>query len=295
MVSPMAKGLFRRAILQSLPLMFQPAIQLKPAEAEEKTKAPDIAALRMGSAEQILKQVVARPPLSAGIHLFPIVDGWLLPKDPADLIGTAQQASIPVLIGYTADEGNFFLGTAPKGISGFQTFVQSKFGAARLESILTMYPAKTDPDASDALGRFFGDYELITSTVLTARAMARVGNVHLYQFSRVGPLSRRLWNGATHTSEIPYVFDHVTAPSADFEPQDKVVSEAMVGAWVRFAKTGDHNASDLPTWPTYREPGYQYLKYSDSIATDAGFREAQVEFCARLLEQLRRDSSAAQH
>ena len=211
MVSPMAKGLFRRAILQSLPLMFQPAIQLKPAEAEGKTKAPDIAALRMGSAEQILKQVVARPPLSAGIHLFPIVDGWLLPKDPADLIGTAQQASIPVLIGYTADEGNFFLGTAPKGISGFQTFVQSKFGAARLESILTMYPAKTDPDASDALGRFFGDYELITSTVLTARAMARVGNVHLYQFSRVGPLSRRLWNGATHTSEIPYVFDHVTS------------------------------------------------------------------------------------
>jgi para-nitrobenzyl esterase len=295
MVSPMAKGLFRRAILQSLPLMFQPAIQLKPAEAEGETKAPDIAALRMVSAEQILKQVVTRPVLSAGVHLFPVVDGWLLPKDPADLIGTTQQASMPVLIGYAADEGNFFLGTAPKGISGFQTFVQSKFGAARLESILTMYPAKTDADAPDALGRFFGDYELITSTVLTARAMARIGDVRLYQFSRVGPLSRRLWNGATHTSEIPYVFDHVTAPSTDFEPQDKVVSEAMVGAWVRFAKTGDPNAPDLPTWPAYREPGYQYLKYSDSIATDAGFREAQVEFCARLLEQLRRDSSVAQH
>jgi carboxylesterase type B len=69
----------------------------------------------------------------------------------------------------------------------------------------------------------------------------------------------------------------------------------MVGAWVRFAKTGDPNAPDLPTWPAYREPGYKYLKYSDSIATDADFREAQVEFCARLLEQLRRDSSAAQH
>ncbi len=295
MVSPMAKGLFRRAILQSLPLMFPPAIQLRSAEAEGASKAPDITASRMVSAEQILKQVAPRPPLSAGVHLFPVVDGWLLPKDPTDLIGTTQQASMPVLIGYTADEGNFFLGTAPKSISGFQTFVQSKFGAAQLEPILAMYPAKADADASDALGRFFGDYELITSTVLTARAMARVGNVRLYQFSRVGPLSRRLWNGATHTSEIPYVFDHVTAPSADFQSQDKVVSEAMVGAWVRFAKTGDPNGPNLPTWPAYREPGYQYLKYSDSIATDAGFREAQVEFCARLLEQLRRDSSAAQH
>jgi para-nitrobenzyl esterase len=295
MVSPMAKGLFRRAILQSLPLMFQPAILLKAAEAEGETKAPDIAALRMVSAEQVLKQVVARPPLSAGVHLFPVVDGWLLPKDPADLIGTTQQAGMPVLIGYTADEGNFFLGTAPKGISGFQTFVQSKFGAARLESILTMYPAKTDADASAALVRFFGDYEVITSTVLTARAMARVGNVHLYQFSRVGPLSRRLWSGAAHTSEIPYVFDHVPTPSADFEPQDKVVSEAMVGGWVRFAKTGDPNGPDLPAWLPYREPGYQYLNYSDSIATETGFREAHVEFCARLLEQLRRDSSDARH
>jgi len=275
--------------------MFQPPIQLRSAEAEGSSKAPDIAALRLVSAEQIMKQVAPRPPLSAGVHLFPVVDGWLLPKDPADLIGTTQQASMPVLIGYTADEGNFFLGAAPKSISGFQAFVQSKFGAAQLDSILTIYPAKTDADASNALGRFFGDYELITSTVLTARAMARAGNVRLYQFSRVGPLSRRLWNGATHTSEIPYVFDHVTAPSADFESQDKVVSEAMVGAWVRFAKTGDPNGPNLPTWPAYREPGYQYLKYSDSIATDAGFREAQVEFCARLLEQLRRDSSAVQH
>ena len=101
-VSPMANGLFRRAILQSLPLMFQPAIQLRSAEAEEEAKAPDIAALRTVSAEQILKQFVAMPTLSTGVRLFPIVDGWLLPEDPADLIGTKQQASMPVLIGYAA-------------------------------------------------------------------------------------------------------------------------------------------------------------------------------------------------
>jgi hypothetical protein len=51
-------------------------------------------------------------------------------------------------------------------------------------AMLEKAPAKTDADAPSVLGRFFGDYELITSTVLTARAMARVGNVHFYQFSR---------------------------------------------------------------------------------------------------------------
>jgi carboxylesterase type B len=75
-----------------------------------------------------------------------------------------------------------------------------------------MYPAKTDADAAVALTRFFGDYEILTSTVLTARAMARSSNVHVYQFSRVGPRTRRLWNGAAHSAELPYMFDHVMAP-----------------------------------------------------------------------------------
>jgi para-nitrobenzyl esterase len=290
-VSPLGKGLFRRAIMQSLPLMFEPARRLRSAEAEGEAKAPDLAALRTMSAEQILKELAPAPTLSHGTHFYPIVDGWSVPEDPADLVGSTRQSRVPVLIGYNADEGEFFRAYAPKTISGFQSFLSSRYGAARLESILTMYPAKADADAPEALARFFGDYELITSTVLTARAMARAGNVHLYQFSRVGPLSRRLWNGAAHTSDIPYVFDHVAAPSNDFEPQDETVSEAIVGAWVRFAKTGDPNGQDLPVWPPYQQPGYRYLNYSDRIATGAGFRETQIEFCGRLLEQLRRDSS----
>jgi para-nitrobenzyl esterase len=226
-VSPLGKGLFRRAILQSLPLMFQPARRLRAAESEGEAKAPDLAALRTMSAEQILKELAKAPTLSNGTHFYPIVDGWAVPEDPADLVGSTRQFTVPVLIGYNADEGEFFRAYAPKTIAGFESFLSSRFGAARLESIMTLYPAKADADAPGALARFFGDYELITSTVLTARAMARAGNVHLYQFSRVGPLSRKLWNGAAHTSDIPYVFDHVAAPSNDFEPQDKTVSEAM--------------------------------------------------------------------
>ena len=78
-----------------------------------------------------------------------------------------------------------------------------KFPQTPFESILAMYPASTDAEAPVALAQFFGDYELLTSTVLTARAMARRDNVYLYQFSRVGPRSRRLWNGAARDSRIP--------------------------------------------------------------------------------------------
>lgn len=297
-ISPLAKGLFRRAIMQSLPLVFQPVRRmrtehagLRSAESIGQAKAVDISALRAMSADQIVRQLAPGPTLSNEAHWFPIVDGWVLPDEPARLIGGSRQVAVPILIGYNADEGNFFLRDAPKSISGYETFVRGKFGGAQLESILALYPAKTDADAPSALTRFFADYELLTSTVLTARAMARVGDVHLYEFSRVGPRSRMFWNGAAHSAELPYMFDHVTAPSDDFDTQDKAISEAMAGAWVAFAKAGNPNRPGLPEWPRYQPPSYQYLNYSDSITVGSGFRESQIQFCGRLLEKLRRGSS----
>ena len=300
MVSPLAKGLFHRAILQSLPLMFQHARRLREtyaglasAQADGALRVADISVARRLSAEEIVNQIAPAPTLSTGAHFYPVVDAWLLPEDPAVLIHTQRQALVPVLMGYGADEGNFFLANAPKTVSGFQAFVAHKFPQTSFESILAMYPAGTDAEAPVALAQFFGDYELLTSTVLTARAMARRGNVYLYQFSRVGPRSRRLWNGAAHTADIPYVFDHVQIPSEDFDLPDKTVSEAMVGAWVHFAKAGDPNGPNLPEWPRYSEPDYRYLNYADRINTESGFRGSEIEFCQRVLEQAaRRDPNS---
>jgi para-nitrobenzyl esterase len=301
MVSPLAKGLFHRAILQSLPLMFQPMRRLREAyagvasaEADGASRVADIDLARRMSAEEIVNQFAPAPTLSTGVHFYPVVDGWLLPEDPAVLIQAQGRTLVPVLMGYGADEGNFFLANAPNSLSGFQAFAAHKFPQTPFESILAMYPAKTDAEAPMALAQFFGDYELLTSTVLTARAMARRNNVYLYQFSRVGPRSRRLWNGAAHTADIPYVFDHVAIPSDDFDPSDMAVSEAMVGAWVHFAKAGNPNGPNLPEWPRYREPDYRYLNYFDQIRFESGFRESEIEFCRRVLEQAaRRDPNQA--
>jgi para-nitrobenzyl esterase len=294
MVSPLAKGLLHRAIMQSLPLMFQPTRRLRDtyaglASAEaDRARVADISVARSMSAEEIVNQIAPAPTLSTGVHFYPVVDGWLLPEDPAVLIRAQGRTLVPVLMGYGANEGYFFLANAPKTVSGFQAFVAQKFSQTPFESVLAMYPARTDAEAPAALAQFFGDYEILTSTVLTARAMARRGNVYLYQFSRVGPRSRRLWNGAAHTADIPYVFDHVQIPSEDFDLPDKTVSEAMVGAWVHFATAGNPNGTNLPQWPRYQEPDYRYMNYSARISTESGFRESEIEFCRRVLEHAAR-------
>src|SRR5579859_7724460 len=42
------------------------------------------------------------------------------------------------------------------------------------------------------------------------------------------------------------------------EPRDKLVSEAMAAAWVRFAKTGNPNGANLPEWPAYKPEAHRY-------------------------------------
>jgi para-nitrobenzyl esterase len=210
------------------------------------------------------------------------VDGWVVPSDPADLIGTSRQASIPVLIGYAADEGDFFLPGAPGTLVEAKAFVAAKFGEGAVESVIKRYGPTVHADAARMVATFFGDYELLTSTVLTARAMARRGPVRLFQFSRVGPPSRRL-HAATHTSEIPYVFGNLSRVSPDAEPLDHSVSDAMAAAWVTFAKTADPNGAGLPAWPLYERPAYRYLNYGDTISIQSGYRESQIEFAERLL------------
>ena len=297
MVSPLAKGLFQRAILQSLPLMFQPTRWLRPqrggvppTESQGTPSTPDIRALRERPAEDVVRQLAPAQTLSTGVHYYPLVDGWVLPADPADLVGTNRQTRIPVLIGYAADEGAFFLPGAPKTLAEVKTFIAAKFGDASVDSIIQKYHPTGDADAAKMLVTFFGDYEILASSVLTARAMARRAPVYLYQFSRVGPPSRR-FNAATHTSEIPYVFGNLARISPDAEPQDRSISDAMVGAWVRFAKAGDPNGPGLPAWPRYERPANRYLNYGDTIEIQSGFREPQIEFSERLLRERRNPAS----
>jgi para-nitrobenzyl esterase len=295
-VSPLASGLFRRAILESLPLMFRPVRALAKdrygllsAEKEGQALAPDIAALRALDAQQIVTRLAPGPTLSTGTHFYPIVDGWILPDDPAVLVGTPRQAHVPLLMGFNADEGRFFANNAPTSLATFHDFVRAKFPPSLFDPILAMYPARTDAEVPPALTRFFGDYELLASTVLTARAASRTSAVHLYQLSRVSPLGRRTWGGAAHTSEIPYVFGHVVTQSGDFDSQDEAISEAMVGAWVHFAKTGSPNDHNLPLWPAYTAPTYRYLDYGDVIAAASGFRDAQIDFFERAFARMRQD------
>jgi len=296
MVSPPAQGLFHRAIMESgpsigpTPTLRDSSYGFPAAETQGESVAPDLTRLRAMSADQVLAQLPTAPTLSAGTHYYPVIDGVVVPDDPAVLVGTSSQAKVPVVLGLNADEGLFFASDAPRTISAYRDLVRATFPAELVDAILSMYPAASDSEAPAAVLRLFGDYRLVGPIVLTARAASRVTGVYMYQFSRVSPLSRSMWGGAAHTAEIPYVFDAITSNTPQFEERDHTLSHAMAGAWVQFARTGNPNGKGLPQWPAYRSPDYRFLEYGDDTTVRSNARNPQVDFVRRVLETMRADT-----
>ncbi len=291
MASPLADGLFHKAITESGSLLGIAKPLLHVAE-ERGAAAGDIDALRALSADEVLQRFPSAPTLSAGPHYYPVVDDYVLPRDLEVLAGTVSRAKVPLLIGHNAEEGLFYASETPPTAAQYRDFVRALFPAELVDRVVSRYPAATDAEAARVVLSLFADFRLVATAAVAARAASKVTDVYMYEFSRVSPLTRSRWGGAAHTAEIPYVFDHVTADASQFEEADRVIAAAMVGAWVQFAKMGNPNRPGLPEWPRYRHPEYRVLHYGDEITLRSNAGSPTVEFFTPIVEQTRRQQAA---
>jgi para-nitrobenzyl esterase len=125
LVSPLARGLFHRAITQSgwwrstgpKPRLRVPYYGRPAAEAQGLSIAPDIATLRALSADKVLARMPSDGMETSVWSYVPLVDGYVVPDDPAVLIGTSKQSNVPLLIGHNADEGLSFREDLPKTLA----------------------------------------------------------------------------------------------------------------------------------------------------------------------------------
>ncbi len=290
LVSPLSEGLFQRAIAQSAQGIYLPM----PAPAGGNLGG-DIAELRALPVAELLKRTTQCGAAAAGTQFQPIVDGWVLPQDPAVLFETGKAHRARLIAGTNADDAIALMmitGASVRTLPAYREYLRTHFGDSA-DRAFELYPATTDQESRRVLRQLVNDLNFRFGTHAVLLAMARANHAYWYQFTRFDPVSRKLGaHAAIHGAEMGYVFGDLrkslfTINPEGFDDTDRAIAKAMNGAWVQFAKTGDPNAPGLPPWPAVSPGSLQYLEYGDQIAVREASREAQMQFLAQYLEQKR--------
>jgi para-nitrobenzyl esterase len=286
MATPLARGLFQRAIGESGGA-FGPMKKL--ADVEESgvkfahsAGAENLAALRAKPGAELLA--------AAGSASFPPnVDGWMLPHDVYTIFAAGKQNDVPLLAGSNADEGkSLTMWPASGSTATFISQIRSRFHD-KADEALKLYPAVTDEQAKESFYAAFRDVTFGWQMRTWARMQTNTGKskAFLYYFTRVPPGPGAQRYGAFHASEIAYVFNNLDSSSRPWEETDHKLAVIMSSYWVNFATTGDPNGKGLPKWAAYREKSDVALEIGNTVAPVSDLHKPQLDFLDGYFASLR--------
>jgi para-nitrobenzyl esterase len=248
--SPLARGLFQRAIAQSGPWdRHAPSTTRAEAEAQglDFAQGASLAQLRASSADELLARQ------QKGGRFRPVVDGWVIPDQLSALAARGALADVPLLTGITADERSSQGDYGKQNRQQLGEAVQKEYGDLAA-SVLALYPAATDADAGaqqKQLARHTG-----LATLLDCRR-TRAAHGHAkdfgYFFERAIPWPEHPEYQAFHSADLPYVFDNLNQMNRPWEDADRLLADRMASYWVNFITRGDPNGPGLPEWPSDSE------------------------------------------
>jgi para-nitrobenzyl esterase len=274
-ISPLAKGLFHRAIAESGGSFLKTADL---SEAEERglklahsLNAANIAELRSRPAEALLAS-------GPGMQFGPIVDGWVVPKDAHSVFAAGQQNDVPVLTGWNAGDG-VALGP-PLTAEKFREQAASQYGDLAIQ-FLKVFPAESDQAAAASQKAASRDQIFAWQGRTWARMQSKTGKskVFLYYFDRVPPgTPEQNRYGAFHSAEIAYALDTLSKWARPWEAADRNLANIMSTYWVNFARTGDPNGGGLPMWPAYSRSDGRSMRLGDTFGPIPVPDKAELDF-----------------
>lgn len=259
---PAARGLFHRAIAESSPA----------TSVYDRTRAASVAEVLITAAgvdpsdphafatmdvEGIVAATMTAfaqvPQSTPGTIAFaPVVDGDLVPRHPVEVFRSGESIPVPLLIGTNRDETAAFKFMKSPLMPVTSPAVRNMF-----DQIATEYPELSIPTPERIAAAYPGvkpksinldvsrDLAFRMPTVWVAEGHSEVAPVYLYRFDQTTRLFRLLRVGATHATELPYVFGNFPKGSADVmfklggRSTGEQVSARMRARWTSFIRSGD--------------------------------------------------------
>jgi len=281
--SPLAKGLFIRAIAQSgTNVRIGPGESLASAEQNGAKFAKALGASSLAE----LRAIPAADLLAATkgeFRFLPIVDGWFLPKSGDDIFKAGEENDVTTLTGWVADEGSFNDNYGKVTAKEFRERLKHQAGEY-IDEILKLYPALSETEAGKSQKEFACDMRLVSmyKWAMKREQTGKTG-IYTYIFTHQQPGATKERYLAFHSSELPYVFDNLNQSPRPWTAEDKKIAETMSGYWTNFITTGDPNGNGLPRWYTIKEKLQETMELGDKMESRPVTSQDKFEVLKKLV------------
>ena len=264
LTSPLATGLFQRAIMESgecqstlnedirRPLDYNQISGTGEASGERLARDLGVAAdpdtllnLRNIPAEEILKAWSH----DRELHFDAIVDGWVVPEQPAAIFAKRKQLPIPVLVGSNADEATVF-GHGVKTLEEYKNYLRRDTGKF-FDSEFKAYPATSGAEVAARYLQLQSDLFAYGAYSLAQHMTQSSHPAYLYLFA-YADTGKRAALGAHHGEELFFLADSFP-PNWERTPDDRQFADTLRTYWTQFAKTGNPNLPGYSPWDAYAD------------------------------------------
>jgi para-nitrobenzyl esterase len=259
--SPLAKGLFHRAIIQSGGKHFEPMPQTELEKYGERffarlgidAKKNSLAAARALSWETIVEAEQA-----LNVELGPdyefmgpwalVQDGWFMPDSIFNMFRTGKRNEVPYLT--TADMGEL---TGP--------------GLVIADTMIADYLAMLKSSVKPASRGYAAVFDRVPDNWRQEGCVAAHGMELHYMFGSLD---------VTEAWEAHYegfTFSGAKSPVPTISNADRNVSEAMMTIWTQFARTGNPRVKGLIEWPAWDSSSDLYLSITSTLTVKSGYSD----------------------
>jgi para-nitrobenzyl esterase len=273
MAAPAARGLFSKGIAESAYMISVPELKQRrfgsPSAEESGTKlaaalhASNLAAMRAMDAATLTDAAPA-----AGYAPWPTIDGHVLQRQLVDVFDKGEQAPVPLLAGFNSGEIRSLMVLAPHppaSAAEYESIIRDRY-LDLADEFLRLYPSTNMQESVLATSRdaLYG----WTAERLVRKQTALGLPSFLYFFDHGYPAADDAGLHAFHASELPYVFGSFDTtpplwPKIPATPEEAKLSDAMIGYWSSFARSGRPQAANQPDWPAFGSTG-AYMTFTDA-------------------------------
>ena len=293
LVSPAARGLFAKAIVESGAYsLLLPSLSAAESSGEAFAAKAGCAGQTAACLRGLPVTTILNNQGAVGMN----VDGAVLPQSIGTALASGDFTHVPVINGTNHDEWRLFIAifrplTGPVTAANYQSMIASTVSVSPAEAavVATHYPLSSFASPDEALGAVGTDAIFACPALTIDQELARFAPTFAYEFNdahapeRFLPPISGFSYGAAHASEIQYLFQlNVTTYPGLFTSGQQRLAASMQRYWTTFARLGVASAPGEPAWPRFPGGTQRMISLSPPTArVETGFAaEHQCAFWA---------------